>query len=189
MKIFFTASQRGKAQFGKNYERIQEAVRNNGYVLLDDDILANNADELFAALEKGDHKKQVEFYNKKIDSIKRADLCIFEASVHSLSIGFVIQKALELNKPTIVFYVDGNRPIFFSGVENEKLILQEYDENNLEKKVKLAFEEALHLREKRFNFFISPQLLTYLEGASKKEGITKSTFIRNLIIAHKKKNS
>lgn len=189
MKIFFTASQRGKAQFGKNYSRFQDAIRNNGYNLLDDDILTKNADELYEALEKGDHKKQVEFYNKKIDSIKKADMCIFEASVHSLSIGFVIQKALELNKPTIVFYIHGNRPIFFSGVDNEKLILQEYNEENLENKVKLAFEEALHLREKRFNFFISPQLLTYLESAAKKEGITKSTFIRNLIIAHKKKNS
>jgi hypothetical protein len=189
MKIFFTASQRGKKQFGNTYKKIQNFIAKSGYTMLQDDIFSEEPEDLYKALETGDHKKQTEFYNRKIDTIQKADLCIFEASTHSLSIGFVIQKALEFNKPTIVFYIKDHKPLFFSGVDNEKLILQEYDEKNLEKQLDSAIQDALHLREKRFNFFISPTLLSYLEHTSKKEGITKSTFIRNLILAHKKKNS
>lgn len=190
MKIFFTASQRGKKQFGKSYKRIINFITSSGYSTLQDDILSDEDPEnLYKALESGDHKVQTEFYNKKIDAIQKSDLCVFEASTHSLSIGFVIQKALEFNKPTIVLYIENHKPLFFSGVDNEKLILQEYDEKNLEKQLDSAIQDALHLREKRFNFFISPGLLSYLEHTSKKEGITKSTFIRNLLIAHKKKNS
>lgn len=189
MKILFTASQRGKKQFGSVYKKIQSISGGLGYELIHDDIASEDPADLYKALEDGDHRVQVEFYNKKIDSIKQADICIFEASTHSLSIGFVIQKSLEFNKPTIVLYLKDHKPLFFSGLENEKLILQEYEEKTLEKDLSLALQDAIHLREKRFNFFISPGLLHYLEQASKKEGVTKSTFIRNLILSHKKKNS
>ena len=189
MKVFFTASQRGKKQFGETYKKIQNFIIHSNYILLQDDIFSEEPEELYRALETGDHKKQTEFYKKKIEAIQKADLCVFEASTHSLSIGFVIQKALEFNKPTIVLYIKDHKPLFFSGVDNEKLLLKEYDEKNIEKQLDLAIQDALHLREKRFNFFISPGLLTYLEHSSKKEGITKSTFIRNLILAHKKKHS
>lgn len=189
MKILFTASQRGKKQFGSVYKKIQSIAGNLGYELIHDDIVSEEPEDLYKALEDGNHKVQVAFYNKKIDSIKQADICVFEASTHSLSIGFVIQKSLEFNKPTIVLYLKDRKPLFFSGLENDKLILQEYEEDTLEKKLSLALQDAIHLREKRFNFFISPGLLHYLEQASKKEGITKSTFIRNLILTHQKKNS
>lgn len=189
MKIFFTASQRGKKQFGSTYKKICNFITKSGYVLIQDDILSEEPEDLYKALESGDHKKQTEFYNKKITAIQKADLCIFEASTHSLSIGFVIHKALEFNKPTIVLHIEDHKPLFFSGVDNEKLMLQEYDEKNLDSQLASAVQDALHLREKRFNFFISPGLLSYLEHTSKKEGITKSTFIRNLILAHKKKHS
>lgn len=189
MKILFTASQRGKKQFGQSYKDIHNFIAKSGYTLIQDDILSEEPEELYKALESGDHKKQTEFYNKKIDSIQKSDLCVFEVSTHSLSIGFVIQKALEFNKPTIVLYLKDHKPLFFTGVDNEKLILQEYTISNLEKQLSIALQEALHLREKRFNFFISPALLSYLEHTSKKEGVTKSTFIRNLILAHKKKYS
>lgn len=189
MKVLFTASQRGKKQFGQAYKKIQDFIVNSNYILLQDDILYSEPEDLYKALESGDHKKQTEFYKKKIDAIQKADLCVFEASTHSLSIGFVIQKALEFNKPTIVLYIKDHKPLFFSGVDNEKLILQEYDDKNLEKQFDSAIQDALHLREKRFNFFISPGLLSYLEHTSKKEGITKSTFIRNLILTHKRKHA
>lgn len=189
MKIFFTASPRGNKQFGTLCKKIESFVQKNKYNLLEDDIFANEPAQLNKALESGDHKVQVDFYNKKINTIKEADVCIFEVSTQSLSLGFIIQKALEFNKPTIVLYMKGFDPHFLDGVENEKILQTEYEEDSLEKKLSESLKKALDLREKRFNFFINPNLLTYLESASKKEGITKSTFIRNLILAHKKKHS
>ncbi|MFH0773796.1 MAG: hypothetical protein V1922_05815 [bacterium] len=188
MKIFFTASQRGKKQFGEAYKKIRSYIQDHKYILLDDDIFTEEPTQLYKALESGNHEVQVDFYHKKINTIKEADICIFEVSTHSLSVGFVIQKALEFNKPIIILYMKGYVPHFFTGVENDKMILKEYEGGSLEKKLQEALKEALDLREKRFNFFISPNLLAYLESASKHEGITKSLFIRNLILAHKKKH-
>jgi hypothetical protein len=189
MKIFFTASQRGKKQFGQMYKKIQLYIQSQKYKLLDDDIFTEEPNQLYKASELSNHEVQVDFYHKKINTIKDADICIFEVSTHSLSIGFVIQKALEFYKPTIVLYMKGYIPHFLSGVENEKIILKEYGMETLEKQLQEALQEALGLRDKRFNFFITPNLLAYLESTSKSEGITKSTFIRNLILAHKKKHS
>ncbi len=189
MKIFFTASKIGTKQFGASYNKIQSYVREHNYVLLENNVGSNEPSQLLEALETGDHKVQVEFYQKKINAIKEADVCIFEVSTQSLSTGFIIQKALELNKPVIVLYMKGYAPYFLDGVENEKLMLREYEPETLEKKLTESLEAAIDLREKRFNFFISPSLLTYLEAASKKDGITKSTFIRNLILSHKKKHA
>lgn len=189
MKIFFTASQRGKKQFGSQYKRIQDYILSKKFTLLDDDIVSEDTSQFYKALEFGNHKVQVDFYHKKVNTIQKADICIFEVSTHSLSVGFVIQKALEFNKPTIILYRKDCLPHFLAGIDNDKVILKEYEDKALEKKLEESLKEALELREKRFNFFISPALLTYLEMASKKEDVTKSTFIRNLILAHKKKNS
>jgi predicted DNA-binding protein len=60
-------------------------------------------------------------------------------------------------------------------------------ENTLDQVIRDAVEKAQSLADKRFNFFISPSLLSYLNKASKEEGVTKSTFIRNLINDYKRK--
>jgi predicted DNA binding CopG/RHH family protein len=71
-----------------------------------------------------------------------------------------------------------------TGIEDEKLIIRSYTEKNLKKILKEAIDLARQRSDKRFNFFISQKLLNYLESISKKEGINKSTFIRNLILEH-----
>jgi uncharacterized short protein YbdD (DUF466 family) len=95
-----------------------------------------------------------------------------------------MQKALEDNKPVIILYFNQNTPLFMSGVEDEKLFVANYSEKNIKKVVRNSLEQAKERRDKRFNFFISPKLLEYLEKMSKEEGITKSKFIRNLILEH-----
>jgi len=65
--------------------------------------------------------------------------------------------------------------------------LREYTKENLAQVVSDVIEDAKHSADKRFNFFISPSLLSYLEEESKKFDMTKSAFIRRLILEHKKK--
>ncbi|MBI5613747.1 hypothetical protein HY947_02385 [Candidatus Gottesmanbacteria bacterium] len=188
MKVFFTASQRGQGEYGAKYKKIAEALEQHGYKLLDDDILTDSSQSFYSRLEKGGHKTYEEFYKKKIRLIQEADLCVFESSTQSLSIGFVIEKALEFNKPVIVLFTEGNSPVFIQGTSEEKLILHSYTEENIASVLKKVLLEAESLRDKRFNFFISPKLLEYLERVSKKQEITKSTFIRGLILEHMKRH-
>ncbi len=188
MKIFFTASLRGQAEFGTYYKEIFWLIEKTGAKNLDDEILKLSKDYYGTIQEQG-RAACVNLYQRKIKSLQQADICIFEGSVPSLSIGYLIDKALDFNKPTIILYYKSSTPQFISGIEGGKIVLKQYLANTLQKSFESALEEAKHLQDKRFNFFISPDLLNYLERASKEIGITKSTFIRNLILQHKKKHS
>lgn len=186
MKVFFTASQRGKNEFGKRYSEIIEEIKRLGFQILQDDISEISPSKLYEQLGEGSHKANVEFYKKKLDRIQEADVNVFECSAHSLSIGFIIEKSLEANKPTVVLYYKDLVPFFLTGNQDEKLILKNYNEKNLKKTLNECLSLAKERRDKRFNFFISPKLLDYLEKTSKSLGITKSKFIRNLILEHMK---
>jgi hypothetical protein len=127
------------------------------------------------------------FYKNMVDSMNEADICVFEASVSSSGVGFLIDRALSSSKPTIILYYKELKSFLLPGVNDEKMGIYVYDENNYPEILKEAFEKAENLRDKRFNFFINPQLLEYLETVSKNKGMTKSQFIRSLILEHKKK--
>lgn len=187
MKIFFTSSQRGKKQFGKYFYLITQAITKLGYTLVKDDLLTVSSKDFYHNLEKYVREGYVNFYRSKIKSIQKADICIFESSTHSLSIGFLIEKALDLQKPTIVLYLQGHPVYLLQGVQHEKLIIKSYSSDTLSKVVKNAIEKAVSIRDTRFNFFINPELLQYIEEKSRKKRTTKSEIIRRLIIEDIKK--
>lgn len=183
MKVFFTASQRGKEEFGKYYQMIFDSIKDLSFNHVDDEIVRIQSSEFYKELQKGG-KRLEDFYHNTLKNIKLADIIIFECSLHSLSIGFMIQKALELNKPVIALYIKGYIPYFLAGMGDEKFILVEYTKDNLKQTLKKVLDQTKALVDTRFNFFISPKLLSYLQKTSKEQGITKSAFIRNLILKH-----
>ncbi len=193
MKIFFATSHRGKKEFIKHYRIIYEEAKQLGYKHIDYDLFSTSTEDFYQKLIAGGKKADVELYKARIQSINEADICIFDCSYPSLSIGFLIDKSLEQGKPTIVLYFKDKgkdtTPYFISGIDNERLILQGYTEKTLKKIIRDSLELAKERRDKRFNFFISPRLLEYLEKVSKEEGMTKSKFIRNLILEHMHKSS
>jgi len=187
MKVFFTASQKGKDKYESYYIQIFNLLKKKGFTHVDSEIISQNSAEFYKNLEEKGSKGNVELYEKNINNIKTADINVFECSFNSLSVGFMVEKSLELNKPTIVLFVSKQKPFFLEGIQDEKLITGSYDLDTLDSVLSEVMDKAANLRDKRFNFFISPSLLEYLELASKQEGITKSTFIRNLLINHKRK--
>lgn len=188
MKIFFSASPRGNKQFINQYRAIYDTIRTLEYVHVDDDVI-NVSEDIFNARMKQEGKKAyVALYNKKTEAIAKADMCIFESSLHSAGVGLLIQKALDLCKPTIVLYYKDNIPYFISGMEDEKLIVHGYNETNVELVVRNMLNRARERRDKRFNFFLTPKLLDYLDETSKKQGSTKSKLIRDLIVDHMRNN-
>lgn len=188
MKVFFTASQRGKKLYLSHYKKIEEIIRKMNFTVIEDDLLTLETNEFYDKFGENNRQAFVEFYEKELEKIKNADINIFDCSFGSLSIGFIIEKSLEFNKPTLVLYYGDNAPFFLAGAQDEKLIIVNYNEKNLEEVLGKNLQIASELRDKRFNFFISPEQLNYLEVSAKKEGITKSLFIRNLILEHRKKS-
>lgn len=188
MKVFFTASMRGQKEFKEYYQKIYHTIKELGYTHLDDEIIQYASTTFYDKLEKEGRKAYVELYKKNMQALHEADICIFECSTHSLSIGFVIEKSLEFNKPTIVLYYKDNLPHFLMGAQEEKLVIRSYTEQTIKKVLKETLKDARERKDKRFNFFITPKLLHYLEKTSKEQGVTKSKFIRSLIFEYMKKN-
>lgn len=187
MKVFFTASHRGKKHFGAYYDSIYKILKEMDFKHLSDTVVSLSTEKYYDILDVEGHEGYVKEYTRILNTIREADIIVFESSYPSLGSGYMIQKSLEMNKPVVALYFKGNMPTFLAGIQDEKFQLIEYAEKDLEPKIKDAIEKAKSLADKRFNFFISPSLLSYLNQASKEQGVTKSTFIRNLINDYKRK--
>ena len=187
MKVFFGATYAGEKEFGKYYRHIYEVLEHMGYSHVDDEAVSITYEQYIDFMAKG-RKAQVENYRKKMKCIQEADICIIESSAHSLGTGFIVQKSLESSKPTIVLYYKDNIPYFLSGIEDEKLIIKSYNNDNYRKVLRNALEIAREKRDKRFNFFLSPKLLQYIDDAAKERGVTKSKLLRDMIVKHMREN-
>lgn len=188
MKVFFTASQRGKKFFDQSYRKIFETIKELGYQHIDDELVRVSTDSFYDKLNNEGLDSYKKLYEASIKAVKEADVNVFECSFPSLSIGYMVQSSIDNGKPTIVMYQDTNVPQFLAGIDDERLILAQYKPENVKDVLSKAFDESRHKMDKRFNFFISPDLLTYIDKASKKLKVTKSTLIRNLIVEHMRKS-
>lgn len=142
----------------------------------------------FSAIEKqskGDVQKN---YSKLISEMKKSDLVVAEVSAQSLSVGHELTEAMNLGKPLIVLYTADNRPGLLFGSMYDKMQIVEYNLANLEEVLLSAVEEALKRADVRFNFFVSPKILTYLDFVAQKRMIPRSVFLRDLIEKEMKKD-
>ena len=88
MKIYFTASARGTKQLGQYYKKIFNCVNKLGHKHVDDLICNVDQNNFY----EGSHDERVKNYKKSMRYIKIADIVILELSMHSLSMGFLLQK-------------------------------------------------------------------------------------------------
>ncbi len=184
MKIYFTAPARGTSEYDSLYKAIFDTIGKLGHKNLDDLVFKVDPDNFY----KGDRDSQVELYENALKLIKKSDLVVLEVSLHSLSMGFVMQKALELGKPVIALYQKGKPPFFAQGIEDDKLQVIEYKEEDLESILTEAIDYAKNQSDTRFNFFISPGQINFLDKISKDRRIPRSVYLRRLIEADMAKN-
>lgn len=177
MKIYFTASLRGKGEYGENYRNIVRAIENLGEKLVSDHITKNDFEKVAAQ----DMEEAKSSYSQLLNWIKKADVFVAEVSTQSLSVGHEITEAMNLNKPVVLMYLAGRRPTMLFGSGYEKLQMVEYDEKNCQTLMAKAIEEAKKYADVRFNFFVPPKILAYLDWVAKKRMIPRSVFLRNLI--------
>lgn len=182
MKVYFSVSPKAKTDLGKVYKIIFDEISRLGYQHVSEEAIHEDEDTFYEEMEKGGKDTHQNLFKQKTKFIQSADINVFDLSAGGVGLGFNVEKSLELNKPTIVVYHGDNVPFFLSGIDDDKFILVGYTEKNAKKIIKESLEVARERRDKRFNFFISPRLLDYLEKASGTEGVTKSKFIRNLIV-------
>ncbi len=127
-------------------------------------------------------------YIESIDSVKKADIVFMEVSGHSMSMGYLVGKALEMNKPVIVLHNKEHVPNFIKGISDQKLIISEYDEECVEEVMEKALKKASGMIDVRFNFFVNSKILNYLDWVAQKKMLPRSVFLRNLIEKEMKKD-
>lgn len=179
MKIYFIASSRLVGANPKLYSKMYSYLVTNNKMISDKVlkwVKMGVRDMSVAPL-----KIKKENYLESLDSVKKADVVVMEVSGHSMSMGYLISKALEMNKPVIALHKQEHAPNFIKGISDPKLIISEYDEKNVEEILEKSLKTATGLIDVRFNFFVNSKILNYLDWVSQKRMVPRSVFLRNLI--------
>ena len=187
MKIFFVASPRLVIKEPELYRGIHNYLAKNN-VMLSSKLLEWTDKKTVEAVYGDKALKSGGGYKKALETLKKADVIMMEVSGHSLSMGFIVSKALDLCKPVVAFYKKGSKPFFLSGINDPKFKLIEYTCQNINEILDLVVEEVKKGIDVRFNFFVSPKILNYLDWIAQKRMIPRSVFLRNLIEREMKKD-
>jgi hypothetical protein len=178
MKIFFDASLTGRKEYGENYDHITEALRRAGHEILDSPIFATDS-----KTRLGETSKEAgSYYDKLLKLIKKADVVFLEVSFPSTSIGHETALALQFSKPVIAMHYKGaykNR--ILESINDDKLQILEYKHEDLDDLIEEAISYATQQADTRFNFFISPEIASYLDWVAKERKLPRAVFLRQLI--------
>lgn len=177
MKIYFSSSLRAKKLYKKNFELIYKLIEKLGHKHTSDFLIKSDP-EKFYKLGSGDFSQ---FYKKLTSQIKKADVCVFEVSLHSLGIGYCVNLAIEIGKPVILLYLKGENPVFFKGIKSERVQIYEYEPKQLKDVLTDALQVAKEMIDIRFTFFITPEIIRFLNFISKKNKIPRAVYIRSLL--------
>lgn len=168
MKVYFAPPKNKQNKFALYYPVVEKTLEECGYK-----NIVPSGKELS--------------YQKMMKLLKESDANLFDCSTPDSLTGFQISKSLEFNKPTIVLYHESS-PECITSIDEEKLLPGAFKNKEGLKTILLSLlKKARMLADKRFNFFITPSLLNFLNLMSHEYGMTKSTYLRNLIIEDKKK--
>lgn len=186
MKIYFSSSLRAKKQYKANFEAIYKAIKNLGYIHTSDFIIKADIDEYNR--RRSGHEF-VKFYKDINYQMKKADVCIFEVSLNSLGVGYCVNLALQMGKPVILLHIKGTDPIFFKGIKSDKLLIYEYELNELREVLKDAFNIVHALIDIRFTFFINSKISQFLDWIATDKKTPRAVYLRHLLeTAMKKEN-
>ncbi len=185
MKIVFNASLTGKKEYEEHYKKIHELIEKTGNKIVAAPVLMG---DIHKKVRESDTKEATDYYQKLIGWTKQADVCVFEVSYPSTSIGHEIAIALQYSKPVVAFHVkDAPENIVLESIKSDRLQVIDYELEKLGRLVEDAIDYASEQMDTRFNFFISPQIGAYLDWVAKEKKYPRAVFLRQLIEEDMKK--
>jgi hypothetical protein len=184
MKIYFSSSLTAKKLYQQNFEKIYDAIKDAGHTHTSDFIIKADMEEYRRRQSGEDFAK---YYKDIITQMKKADICIFEVSRHSLGVGYCVNLALQMGKPVVLLYLKGFNPIFFKGIKSDKLLLYEYDPSEIAEVLGDALNLVRDLTDIRFTFFINPKINQFLDWVAKNKKAPRAVYLRNLLTSAMKR--
>ncbi len=183
MKVHFIGDLTGSK---RDYKMIVSIVEKQGHELVTDHSIIRTLKDV-----ETETPEDAELYAKKMNQwLKQADAVVVETTVPLLGSGYEIAIALQLSKPVIVLYRPSgtNAPHVLKGIDSDKLQVIGYNDKNMEEALTLALDYATEQADTRFNFFVSPSIVNYLDWVSKQKRITMALYLRELIEAEMRAN-
>ncbi|OGY18258.1 MAG: hypothetical protein A2900_04815 [Candidatus Chisholmbacteria bacterium RIFCSPLOWO2_01_FULL_50_28] len=185
MKIYFTAAITDvPAPQQDNYLKIVGELKILGHQVVADHILGKTAQSLASQSEAD----ALRIYRKLIVWKNQADLVVAETSYPSFGVGQEISYALMHEKPVIALYLPERKPHLLTAIGQEYLHIVEYAPETLKRTLSDYIDFAKGVADTRFNFFISPDLGSFLDWISKKRKLPRAVFLRQLIEEDLRKN-
>jgi 2'-deoxynucleoside 5'-phosphate N-hydrolase len=178
MKIYFTASvSHAKPENRELYNKIVSILETLGHTVIarhiqhkDAEIITHQSDKEAASVQSKMSKWR-----------KQAALLVAETSTPSFGVGQEIAEALADNRQVLALYLAGKKPNILTHQGRDLLYLVEYTPENLQAQLTEYIEFAKTNSDTRFNFFISPQIGTYLDWVSHKKKLPRAVYLRRLI--------
>lgn len=185
MNVYFTASILQREQLKNEYVAIMQAINKLGHSLITaGDVMKVSVEEVLV----DDDRAQKDYFLFWQKTIQTSEVGVVEASFPStVHIGTEISALLERGKPVICLYTRGRNPAFTGKLHSSKLIKLEYNKETIVDVLKWALEEAENMLNRRFTFFVSPEIDNHLTKISQERSLPRSDYIRNLILQDMKK--
>lgn len=179
MIIFYTASYYGKDKFQKYYDLVRQTIESFKVQLISPEIVS----DFQKGIEEKARNLKTEAGFLKYETVKQgihqADAVIIEVSFQDIQLGHEATLAIMEKRPVLCLSIFED---FSKKINHEYFFGAKYDERSIKGIIQdfLAHVRDLSLS-KRFNLFLSPYQVDYLEKMSKKTGMNMSEYIRRLI--------
>lgn len=185
MKVYFTASLRYREENMPTYTSIVRWLQEKQHIVFEK-VLSHH---LRDSIQTSTHEV-AEWYKEWSSYIAECDVMLVEGSHPStIHVGYEIGTVISRGKPVILLYKSGNNPVFIDHLSAPRLIKSEYDETSLSSVLDWSFDELEHVINRRFTFFVSPEIDEFLTKTSQSTGDSRSEYIRMLIEREMQKHS
>ena len=182
MKVHFFGSLTGNKE---NYRKIIKALKELGHSVITEHSVSRKIQDI-----TNETPEESEQYVKKMTMwMKKAETIVVEVSEPDLGTGYELAIAQSYDKPIVALYTeDKDINVLIGQAEiSDRMQAIEYDPSNLKKILKRALDDAKDQMDVRFNFFVSPKIVRFLDWVSKKRKMPRAVYLRRLIEADMKK--
>ncbi|MFH2085179.1 MAG: hypothetical protein ABII21_00075 [bacterium] len=178
MKIYFTGAISRVSPEGRElYDKIVSILERAGHT-----VMASHMQDKDGSIIRNQTEKEIALVQNKMSKWrKQATLLIAEVSTPSFGVGQEIAETLMDNRQVLALYLKGKKPNILTHQGRDLLYLVEYSPENLKAQLMEYIEFAKINSDTRFNFFISPQIGTYLDWISHKKKLPRAVYLRKLI--------
>lgn len=123
-----------------------------------------------------------EWYGRWEHYVSTADLAVIEGSYpSSIHVGFEMGAIAMRSKPIILLYYEGHDPVFIHQFHYSRLIKSGYTKETIPQTIDWCLGEVEHTINRRFTFYVSPEIDEYLTNIVEKDDTSRSEYIRGLI--------